>query len=412
MRDGLVVGSAQIFSVSLGFLYVLFLSKGLSLDDFGKFQFLLAWVALGNILAIPGYSLVITKAVFAKQDKILFTAIKHASVSALCIVALILLVSWIAQGCGLLESEHFEFLVYISLFVSLAPLEKYDQYLVAKRVFPHSRSTVILQAILNCTVVGGIALAYGDYTRVVLAAFVVKLFTICVGWFFALHVYCQGEKTGFIDRLQSLPNKKSNSRKNLGNALKYSSVSTIGIVVAQLDRVVLGMIDERTLAIYVIGSYFPKKFKENFKILFSTVTSHLGYKENSQYLEFLSRYKRRFLLWGHTIVALIVVLSCIVIYFGFPKAGRQAMVICALLFLMTPFVYLCILVHAYCVHKTEGTFYRRIQIRKNIIYMVIISLLIHRAGVYGIIAASLIADAYMIATTLNYLKKECEIGRE
>ena len=155
-------------------MYVFFLSKGLSLDDFGKFQFFLAWVAIFRIFAIffiPGYSVIVTKAVFDRQDRILFTAIKHSSVSTLFIIAFhTLFVSWMAQGYGFLEPEQFEFLVYIALFSSLAPLEKYDNYLVARRLFSPSRAIVILQAVLNCALVGGIALAYGDYTKVVLAA--------------------------------------------------------------------------------------------------------------------------------------------------------------------------------------------------------------------------------------------------
>ena len=402
----MVVGSVQVLSVSLGFLYVLLLSKGLSLEDFGKFQFFLAWVAIFRIFAIPGYNVIVTKAVFDQQDPILLTAIKHASVSTLFIIAFILFVSWIAQGYGFLEPEHLELLVYICLFTFLAPLEKYDSYLIARRLFSTSRAIVILQAVFNCAFIGGIALAYGDYTRVVLAAFVVKVLTITVGWIFVLKVYHQAIKKSLIDSSLALPKGRSNTEENLGNALKYSGVSSFGIVIAQLDRVFLGMIDEKALAIYVIGSYFPKKLKDNFKILFSTLTSYLGYKENRQYLEFISRYKQRFLLWGHVIVGLTVVVSCIVIYFGFPKAGNEAMVICALLFSMMPFVFLCILVHAYSVHKTEGTFYRRIQFRKNMIYMLIISLLIHNAGVYAIVAAVLIADAYMILTTLKYFEKE------
>ena len=224
----------SILSIILGLLTTYLLSNYFSIEDFGKLQLLLTLIGIFSIFNLSGFDIVIQKQIFNKNDDIVKYVLKNIMPFSLILMTIVLAVTYFL-------TEYKDLLLFVFIITSITLFDKTNAILNAKLKFKELRYLELFTKIF-LLFLAILSLVFNlDIFHYIVVFTLVSITTIGFR-FFISYRYLNNhiiEKTDF------------NSIKNEG--IKTSLSAAYTIIANWSERLILGLIDPKILAIFVIS---------------------------------------------------------------------------------------------------------------------------------------------------------------
>ena len=244
----------NIITVLFAFFFLSYLTKHLTIEDFGKYQLIMTYLAFVGLLSFTNFNMIINRSVLRGRDylvRVLFLNSYKYSIVLFFIFIFIFVVSIFQH---FIQNEKLELLYIALLFLPLLGLEKYEAVLNAKQKFAKIR----LLSLISLSSYIGLSLIFmhltDQYLYIFLSLFITKLFTVCVGLLYANKLLIKEE----VDY---------DPKGDLKEGYKLSLLSFYNVGIGHLDKLIVGLIDYKLLAIYAIGILIPMKIKDQLKLV-------------------------------------------------------------------------------------------------------------------------------------------------
>jgi O-antigen/teichoic acid export membrane protein len=383
----------QALNILLNIGLMAILARTLSLHDMGRYQLLLAFIAFGQVAGLPGMDVIINKGVLKGMDGIVRPALKASFLTA-CGAGILLL----AAGLVLLEMPEYSVygrtMLLVSLFIPLKGLEKYDSIFLGKRNFRLTRRLNTFSSLFSIATMGSVSILTGRMEYVVAAFFGVRCVTVALGLHLAMRMLDGGE----------IP--AEDRRALLDQGWTQTVFNIVGIVIGQVDKVVLGMMDPKLLAIYYMGSVIPTRIKDNVKSLFGVVTMYWSSKSKADNMEKIESNMKWIFLLGIGLSGLVWAASPFVIPIFYGQGYRGSIIVSQLLS-----VSLCLNFYTYFfatldVYQNRGHSWNVQNTIRQVFYLALLALLVPRYQILGVVVSTLMADALNAAFAFYHFNRK------
>jgi len=388
---------AGIFLIQLallitGLIFGIILARSLSMNDMGYYQLILSYMAIGQILAIPGMNEIISKGVLRDYDPIYFAVLKRSLCTTIISALVIFLI------CGILYFQQKGSiclaLLIVGTFLPVMGMEKHGSFLKGKRKFLLSRRIIFFTSILNLIIVGGTAYFTKSIISMFIALFItrVAVLTICLK---------------IVTRLII---KKNIDNKLEGDLLKQgwqlSILNVFNLIVGQIDRIIIGVIDPSLLAIYHIGCLLPRKIKDNVKTILVVPMTHWAKLSKKEHFYKIKKHGYKFFLLGTILTISIWILSPYIIPFFYGNNYYESVQISRLISLTLPCLFIGTIILDMDIYHGDTSYYQKVVIITQISSLVLLCITIPQFGIYGVII-SFVVRAYIqhLIFPLYYLVK-------
>lgn len=375
VSESAVVGLFQIITIAINFLMTIVLTRFLGLENYGKYQLILSYIAVCQIFALPGQNIIISKGILKKYDNIVLVALKHSIKSTAFFGLIITTISILLFKSGFIDREDLSVTIITALFTLLMGLNKYDNIFQAKNKFKHSRLFLLSQATLNITVTGLIAQLTGSILYTIIALFVIQAITTMAGLYTALSML---KKTKFNPELE---------KQLLSESTQYSLLSIFTLTSSQIDKLVIGHLDPKLLAIYSIGSFIPKRIKDNLKTLLAIPVLHAGKMSRKENEAFIRRHISKLFFLSIPLVIFVWLFSPIFFPLAYGANYHDSIWIASWLSLSIPLMLAALLINSFDIYQNDGTFYRRQQLVRLVVNLLAISCVSYYFGLLGLVVA-------------------------
>jgi O-antigen/teichoic acid export membrane protein len=372
-RESSYVVLAQLVTIGIAFITSIILARNLGLEGFGQYNLLLVYIALLQIVGLPGMNVVISKGIMKAYDPIFNIALQRSFLfSGLCSL-FIALAALMLFFFDMISQETLIILLIIACFAVLAGIDKYDSLLQAKKAFYLSRKIAIINAFLTLLVVGSLAYYTKSFIVAIVAYFFVRLVIILIGLKVAYRLV--------------IPMKNDNKKQQLllEESKKYSLLSLFNIGVGQLDKLIIGLLDSKLLAIYTVGSFFPRKIKDNVKVLLSVPVVHMGSMSKEKNWHLVTKHGAKLFIFGIFLTAMIWILVPWFIPFVYGSEYQDAVWIAQILSLSLSFIFVGLVVLSFDIYQNRGELYRRQYFIRQTVYMLLIAFAIPYYGLVGLV---------------------------
>ena len=372
-KDTSYVAIAQFITIGIGFITSIVFARNLGLEGFGQYNLLMVYIALAKICGLPGMNVVIRKGVLKGYDPIFKLALRKSIYFASFCSLFIVLLSVIIYSINLITQEAFISFLVIASFTVLSGLDKYDNLLQAKKAFFLSRKIMVLSSFLTLCLVGGTAYYTKSFIFVICALFFVRLLTIIYGLYISNKLIIPMNDDIFKQQLLFEESKK------------YTMFSLFNIGVGQLDKLIIGLIDPKLLAIYSVGSFIPRKIKDNIKTLISVPVMHMGSMSKEKNLYLLKKHGAKLFLFGFFLTVIIWATVPWFIPYFYGKEYHNAVWIAQVLSLSLGFNLLGLMLLNYDIYQNRGNFYRKQLLIRQLVYVALVAIAISYYGIYGLV---------------------------
>lgn len=387
----------QAVNVILNLVLMAILARSLSMHDMGRYQLILAFIAFGQIAGLPGMDVVINKAIIKKFDGLVLPALRTSFVSAL-IVCLLLCVAGIILVSTHWNGEIGKALLLVSAFIPMKGLEKYDAILLGKKEFRLARRINTLSSILSIFTMGPVAYFTNSMEFVVLALFLVKGTTLAIGLKLA------------IARLEKQPMPPGEREALLRQGWGQTLFNIIGIMVGQVDKVILGLMEPRLLAIYYMGSVIPTRIKDNVKSLFGVVTAYWSAHSKEENLAKIRRNTGFIALFGASLTAFVWVVSPYFIPFLYGPDYRDSIRVSQMLSISLGLNCYTYFFATMDVYQNTGKAWNIQNTARQALYLLLLAALVPRYSVQGVVAAILASDFMNAALSYLQMRKNMPVA--
>jgi len=396
-RESSYVVIAQLITIGIGFITSVILARNLGLEGFGQYNLLLVYISLLQICGLPGMNVVISKGVMKAYDPIFNLALQKSFIfSGLCSL-FIATAALVLYFLDIISQETLIILLIIACFAVLAGIDKYDSLLQAKKAFYLSRRIAIINALLTLLVVGSLAYYTKSFMVAIVAYFFIRLVIILIGL-----------KAAY----QLIVPMKSESQKQqllLEESKKYSLLSLFNIGVGQLDKLIIGILDPKLLAIYTVGSFFPRKVKDNVKVLLSVPVVHMGSMSKEKNWHLVTKHGAKLFIFGIFLTAMIWILVPWFIPFVYGSEYQDAVWIAQILSLSLSFIFVGLVVLSFDIYQNRGELYRRQYFIRQIVYVLLIVFAIPYYGLVGLVFSIVMIEILFNVLAILFVRQQYSI---
>jgi len=186
--------------------------------------------------------------------------------------------------------------------------------------------------------------------------------------------------------------------------LKTSFSTAYTIIANWSERLMLGMIDPKLLAIFVIGQLFPRVLKDNVKVLLTPTLNSWASEGFDYYKSMISKYEVTLWLIGIFMYIIVYFMVDIIITNFFIKY-EESILIAQLLSLTLIFKFVEITKMSAMALSEHTNIFNKINNIANTMKIILVIILINAYGIYGAIASVLIVESIKFLIIQNKFKQ-------
>lgn len=277
VRESGYIAVSQIFVILLGFANSALLARLLGPEQFGIFQILLAWAAIGSVVGLPGMTLPILKGTLKNYDRFYWIATKRSIIvsslgTMLIGAAGLISVYWIKEGkpTGII-------MLLVAAGMPLAAFQNYESFFVGKRDFRVSRLLQIWSSAVMLILTACSSWIFDVAEATYAAAIASRILTTTIA-FFAVQ-----------KRIEHCTADPEFDRNLLSQGWRQTAAGVLFIFSSRLDRIVVGAMSPALLAHYCVGILIPARVKDNTKLLLSVLGTRWGLLNTEASISALNR---------------------------------------------------------------------------------------------------------------------------
>ena len=394
VKESALLFLVNIVTIVIGFLTNIVLARSLSLEQFGMYQLALAYISLTQLLAMPGINTIITKGALKNQDYIFKLGMKKSITVSLIYTVVVSIIGWILFYLTVIKIEAAFLINIVGLFIMVSGLDKYDGVLQGKKKFLLSRRIIILQSLMILIAVGYTAFYTKSYIYALIAFLIIRIVIVLYGIFIAVGI------------LQTMPINVVEADTLLKEGKKLGVVAWVSQAAAQLDKIILGQMDPKILAIYTIGCYIPKRVKDNLKTILAVPVAYVSSMKQETNLKIVYENIGKLFLAGVGVSLVLIIVSPWLIPVFYGDKYEEAIFVAQLYSVVLPMAATGVVILAYNIFQKRGGFNFKLQLFKHILCIVLLVILVPLWKSYGALAVVISIELIAGVATLLYLKKE------
>jgi O-antigen/teichoic acid export membrane protein len=401
VKDALWVGGGQLLSILTALALNSILARSLIQTEYGIYQLAFSYLAITQIFTLPGMNTAIIKSVVKNYDKFVLLGLRRSFYGSF--IGLILL---IGGGLLILILKENKELGYLLLLVGgifpIFSFEKYDAVLVGKRKFALSRKLNIGVNISSLILVGGVAFFTKNLFYTFTTACGVRMLFILLGMYLVKDI--------IFSKANSI---KAENKKYLSFAWKQTLIVIWGIIGKHIEKVILGMLNPATLAIYHVGAMIPQRVKDNLKVLLGVPTTHWASKTKEENIYKVRKYWLLFGGIGSIVFLVIFLFAPAFIPFLFGSAYKNSVPIAIILSIPIPLRILDIMMLNINLYQEDGKVYRKIIVVALLVKLTILFLFLKKYKIWAAVASALVQDLLIsILAVIYFIKKLKEVKKQ
>jgi O-antigen/teichoic acid export membrane protein len=384
-KENLVFLLFSIVSISIGILTTYLVSNYLTIEDFGRLQFLLTLVGIGTIFYMSGFDIVIQKQIFDKNDEVVEYILKNVMP-----FSFILLIFIFSIYYTFIEKNS-ELLLYATIIVSIGLFDKSNAILNSKLMFKQLRYLELYSKLLLLSLASAaVIFKYTLLTYMVLFSLTSVLIIIV--------------RIFYTKRQLILKDNNIDYENIKDEGIKTTISTSYAILSNWSEKLVLGMLDSNLLAIFVIGQLFPKVIKDNVKILLIPTLNTLASKGFDYYKSMINKYELTLWVFGIIIYTIFYFMVDIIISNFFSKY-EESILIAQLLSVTLIFKFVENIKMSSMALSKHTNIFNKINNMSNTLKIVLVLILVNMYGVYGAIASILIVEIFrFVLITKEFIK--------
>ncbi|MEZ4753489.1 MAG: hypothetical protein R3A13_04155 [Bdellovibrionota bacterium] len=389
--DGAGMAIAQILTIIIGVITSVVLARNLALEDLGYYVLANSYLALGSFFTLPGMSVAMTKGMVKGYDNICKPAMLRSFLCALAGGVIMVLVGLVvARTEG--NSQQGSMISWAAVMLPITVFNNYDVVLQAKRKFILSRSLAVVFAILGMLIIGLTAYLSKDLQTTLTAMLFTMLLKVIGGWWLTIALMSNSQKDTLVQQ------------QLLSQGWEQSFIQFLNPIVGQLDRIMLGILNPNLVAIYHVGSIFPRQLKDNAKFLFSVPILHWSALDRESNVERVKKHGAMILKIGALLTLLICVTTPWLIPLFYGPMYAPAVLIAILLSLTIGFRLLGNMIWSIDLYQDNGRRYGKNVIITKLVYVLLIITLTPFINIYGVVVSLLIFDLLQFGMGVRYFR--------
>jgi len=295
------------------------------------------------------------------------------------------------------SSHVIEALLMVLLFFPLSGLEKFEPALYGKNKFRSARLVSLFLSILIVVFAGGAAYLFNDWKYAVVGLFMARLCTLAVGW-------------TVVWKLECIRKDKSTTETEIKQFIKegwkLSGVSFFNAVVSQVDRLTLGVIDPKILAIYSIGILIPMRVKDQLKAVVTVPVQSWARGSKEDYIRQVSNNLRKLVFVTVAIAIFTGGICVLLIPIVFGNDYKEAVWISVAIAWTIPLANIANVFEQYNITYQDTEFYQKTVYFKQVLYLALIALLFPVLAVAGLVIAILLRDTFNLCLQWGYFIRQ------
>ena len=366
-RENILFLVFSLISISLGFISTYLISNYLTIEEYGKYQLLLTYVGSMTLFYFTGFDIIIQKQVFANNISVVYYVQRYIMPISLVVVILFMVVMIFQTS-----DYKLEYIVMASLITMFGMFDKTNALFNGKLKFKSLRYMELITRVIFLFLTAiTVTLSIG-YNKYVFIYFVLCIVVFILRIIYSKIIISSGPKTKVYDL----------SKKDIREGWITTGVTMLTILIGWSERLILGFIDPKLLAIFVIGQLFPKILKDNMKILFVPTSNTWAKKGFQYYSHKISKYQNNLIMFG--IISMIVLMAGVQIIISvFFEKYYDSIVIAQILSLSMSFRILEIFKMSSITLSKHTHIANRINTVSNIFKIIYVSILIPIYGISG-----------------------------
>jgi len=375
----------SIVSIGLGLLTTYLLSNYFFVEDFGKLQLLLTLIGTFSIFYLSGFDIIIQKEIFNKNDNIVSYVLKK--IMPFSFVLMILSI-----GITYFVTDYKDLLLFVFIITSIKLFDKTNTILNAKLKFKELRYLELFSKIILLFIAFiSLALKLNILTYIIVFAFISIL--IMGVRFFVSYKYLN---------YNDITVKNYDSIREEG--IKTSFSTAYSIIASWSEKLILGIIDPKLLAIFTIGQLFPKVLKDNIKVLLIPTLNSWASEGFEYYKNKIEQYQIFLFIFGIIIYLIMYFMVDFVISNYFLKY-ENSILIAQLLAVPLIFKFVEIMKMSAMAFSQHTDIFNKINNIVNTMKLILVIILIPIFGVNGAVISILIIEIIRFFLITKEFKK-------
>lgn len=388
---GVLVGN--LINMGMGMLTSIVLARTLPMAELGRYQLVVSYLALAQIAALPGMNVMVNKAAMKGHDALFYPILRRSMISAAIFSLLAMSAGAFLQLSGIRPDIGLNLLV-VGAFLPIIGLEKHDPVFLGKKLFSLSRRMSVYSSLASFLLVGSVAYLTRDLRLVIAGLFAARLLTVGTGFLLAR------------SRLSGASVPDAVRDDYLAQGWRQSWFTVFGIVVSQVDKLVLGTLNVQLLAVYYVGSVLPGRVKDNLKVLFGvTVTHWASLPKRENFLRIKAHWPKIALI-GAGLSGLICLSAPLLIPLLYGKDYAPAVRIAQLLSLSLPVNMVSAFILNADIFQNRGNYFNAQSLVRQVAYLILLAALVPPYGYFGVIASILAAEFGSGIASIVYFLRE------
>jgi len=380
----------NVIIILISLFFTSYLTKNITFEEFGKYQLIINYIGIVGIFSFNGINMIINKNILIRKDyvfNILFLkTYKYVVIVFISLITLLFIIN------VFLANERIDLLYIALLFLPLLGLEKYDPVLNAKQKFVNIRLLNLLNSILYVGFAIFLLKFTNQYLYIFVSMFVVKLIIIAIG-------------LSYAKRLLFKNDVAYNPKKDLIEGYKLSVLSVYNVGIGYLDKLILGMIDFKLLALYAIGILIPLRVKDQLKLVVNILIQSWAKDGDELYKKNVQMYHKYIFILALIFSILISYTSSFYIPILFTSEYLDSIIIIWIISLSIPFILGAFIHETFIVVFHNTSFYQKVTYSKQIFYLIFLAILTPYFGIIGIAVAFLSRSIYDFSINYIYYHK-------
>jgi O-antigen/teichoic acid export membrane protein len=378
LKDSTWVFAGTVVNILLGMLTTVVLTRTLPMGDVGRYQLLIAYLAMAQIATLPGMNVMVNKAVMKGHDGVVKPLLLRSLTTASTVSILVIAAGAIAMH---LNREVLGVnLVLTGFFLPVLGFDKSDSIFMGRRNFKASRIMSTGSALGSLMLIGATSYVTKDVRWVIAAMLLSRSLSIAVCFLVAYRM------------LRISPPDEQVKSEFLDQGWKQSGYTILVVLSGQADKILLGSIDLHLLAIYAIASIFPSRIKDNLKLLFGVIAMHWAALPKRENFLKVRAHWWKIVSAGALMTFLVLIGAPLLIPLLYGDSYRDAVLMAQIMSLTFPIIILSFFIGNADVFQNKGVFANRQSFFRQVGYLGLLAFLAPKYATYGIIYAQLITE--------------------
>ena len=380
----------NIISILISLGFVSYLTKTLSVENFGNYQLVISFIGIVGIFSLSGLNMVLNRNILNGKDYIFNCLFYKNYKIVIKIFILLLLIVFLLKV--LITNEKLDLFLIALLFLPILGLDRYESVLYAKQKFIKIRILSLVNVSLNVF----LSILLFEYTHnylwIFFSMYLVKSIVIYIG-------------LKYVKILLENSND-NNCTDELKESHKLSLLSFYNIGIGQLDKLILGFMDISSLAVYAVGILIPLRVRDQIKLVASILVQKWAKGGKDYYAFQVKKYSVYIFTFNFLLATIISITAKFYIPLFFGTDYLDSISIIWIMAYSMPFMINSYIYEAYIITFHNTTFFRKVTYSKQVIYIVLLSIFVYyEYGIIGISLAFLIRSLYTyIISYIYYIK--------